>query len=414
MKYYRQAYMDLVQENDLPQFIKDKYILFIIRFFDRVELAFIKEWTYEHRDILLEQLQNANRTITYEKNKYLSIFDSLPTPIIILDKENMIDNLNYAAVELLLGNAIPGADYYAENKTKHIIEIFPCISKEFQVFIAGESNIVKYEKEINFDGKGPKIIEIVFKRMFDVSGQFNGTIITLIDITKRKQMEYAIRRLDRLNLVGEMAASLGHEIRNPMTTVRGFLQLFMDDYVKEREAFALMIEELDRANAIITEFLSLAWNRVVELKLININSIINKIMPLVNAYAMAEEKSVAIKISDIPDLLLDEKEIRQLILNLVRNGLEAMSSGGKVTIKTYMENGSVILAVSDEGHGIKPEILEKLGTPFLTTKEGGTGLGLAICYGIAMRHNANIHVETGENGTTFFVVFPRVTTETSK
>ena len=93
-------------------------------------------------------------------------------------------------------------------------------------------------------------------------------------------------------------------------------------------------------------------------------------------------------------------------MNLYRNGLEAMSPGKVLTISTYMEDENyVVLAVRDQGEGIKPEILEKLGTPFFTTKDNGTGLGLGVCYAIAARHHAKIEIQTGPEGTTFFVKF---------
>ena len=109
--------------------------------------------------------------------------------------------------------------------------------------------------------------------------------------------------------------------------------------------------------------------------------------------------------SKVPNLQLNRNEIRQLILNLYRNGLEAMESGKTLTIRTYMENDDVVLAIEDQGSGIKPEVLEKLGTPFFSTKDNGTGLGLGVCYGIAARHNAKIDIETSSSGTTFFVRF---------
>ncbi|MDD3363823.1 MAG: PAS domain S-box protein [Syntrophomonas sp.] len=227
------------------------------------------------------------------------------------------------------------------------------------------------------------------------------------DISNRKQMEREMTRLDRLHLVGEIAVSIGHEIRNPMTTVRGFLQLMRENthLVQEGEYFDIMIEELDRANSIITEFLSLAKNKMVELKPININSLINNILPLVQASARIQNKSIQLEQEDVPELLVDEKEILQLIYNLVNNALEAMPSGGNVTIKTFMENEKVVLAVCDQGHGIDCELLDKLGTPFFTTKEQGTGLGLAVCYGIATRHKAKIDIETSSRGTTFYIRF---------
>jgi signal transduction histidine kinase len=104
-------------------------------------------------------------------------------------------------------------------------------------------------------------------------------------------------------------------------------------------------------------------------------------------------------------LLLDENEIRQLLLNLVRNSIEAMPAGGNLVIRTFQEDSKVVLSVSDQGAGIPANILDKLGTPFITTKDTGTGLGLPICYQIAHRHNANIEINTSTEGTTFFVYF---------
>lgn len=240
-----------------------------------------------------------------------------------------------------------------------------------------------------------------------------GLIILGTDITERKQMEIEMTRLDRLNLVGEMAASVGHEIGNPMTSVRGFLQMFKDRYGEDKEFMDLMIEEMDRANSIITEFLSLAKNKAVDLKPNSLNSIISKIFPLVQASALVQEKNIIIDSSDIPDLLVDDKEIRQLILNLVKNALESMAAGGTVTIRTFLEEEKVVLAVQDQGYEISSDLLEKLGTPFFTTKEQGAGLGLAVCYRIAARHNAKIDIKTSSTGTTFYVRFPGTSGNTS-
>jgi len=230
----------------------------------------------------------------------------------------------------------------------------------------------------------------------------------LTDITDIRKVEIEMTRLDRLNTVGEMAASIGHEIRNPMTTVRGYLQILRENetYAKEIECFDLMIEEMDRANLIITEFLSLAKDKMVDLQMGNLNSIIRKMLPLIQAKATSKDLSIKLEMNDLPDLLLDKKEIRQLIHNLVNNGIESMSVAGEIIIKTFVEKKNVVLAVKDQGHGIENDLLDKLGTPFFTTKDQGTGLGLAICYRIAVRHNAKIDIETDATGTTFFVKFP--------
>jgi signal transduction histidine kinase len=237
-------------------------------------------------------------------------------------------------------------------------------------------------------------------------GKKHSTIIVR-DITERKRLQKEMARLERLHLVGEMAASIGHEIRNPMTTIRGFLQMVneREDTEKYREYYQLMIEELDRANAIITEYLSMARDKSVDLKPGWLNSSVKALYPLLQADAQYGDKQVQLSLGKPPQLLFDEKEIRQLILNLARNGLEAMQPGGTLTIGTRENNREAELFIKDEGGGLDPMIMEKLGTPFITTKENGTGLGLAVCYSIAKRHNADITIETGAGGTTFSVRF---------
>lgn len=233
-------------------------------------------------------------------------------------------------------------------------------------------------------------------------------LAAVLDVTEQRRMQEEFERLDRLNLVGEIAASIAHEIRNPMTTVRGLLQMLneQEEHFKNHPYYHLMIEELDRANTIISEFLSIAQNKAVDLKYKNLNSIVRALFPLIKADANYSGTEVRMELSEPPELLLDEGEIRQMILNLARNGLEAMPDGGLLKVGTYTDNNEVVLFISDEGKGLEPNLLDKLGTPFLTTKENGTGLGLAICYSIAAHHAARITVDTGARGTTFRVHFP--------
>lgn len=232
-------------------------------------------------------------------------------------------------------------------------------------------------------------------------------IVLMNDISELKQMEKEIARLDQLNLVGEIAASIGHEVRNPMTSVRGFLQLLKDEekFQFYQEYFDLMIEDIDRANHIISEFLSMARHKNVDLKLSSLNTLIEKLAPLIHSDTVAQDKYLMVELNEIPDIMLDEKEIRQMILNLVQNGLEAMEPGGKLLLQTCFEEDSVILMVSDEGRGIPADLIDKIGVPFFTTKQEGTGLGLPVCYSIAARHNANIKIDTGDQGTRFYVCF---------
>lgn len=230
----------------------------------------------------------------------------------------------------------------------------------------------------------------------------------LIDITDRRNADQELARLDRLNMVGEMAAGIAHEVRNPLTTVHGFLQLLAskDNTQQHCEYYQLMIEELNRANSIITDFLSLASQKTFDFESVNISSIVKSLFPLLSADAINKDKDIHLDLEQVPNIQGNENELRQLLLNLARNGFEAMRTSGKtLTVQTYKLENHIILRVRDQGEGIDPTILKKLGTPFLTTKEQGTGLGLAICQSIAVRHNAAIDYESGPNGTMVTVKF---------
>lgn len=242
----------------------------------------------------------------------------------------------------------------------------------------------------------------------DSAEQLVGTATIARDITEQVARDRELARLDRLALVGEMAASIGHELRNPMTTVRGYLQLLSRKpaLTAYRDQMQLMMDELDRMNEIITEFLALARDKRVELAWEDLNRVVTALLPLVTAEGMLQGKLVRCELGELPPLLLDPKEIRQLLLHLVQNGLDAIQSGQAVTIRTSRLPDRVLLEVADQGSGIAPEHLAKLGTPFFTTKPGGTGLGLSLCYSIAARHGASVNVTTDSGGTAFRILFP--------
>lgn len=137
------------------------------------------------------------------------------------------------------------------------------------------------------------------------------------------------------------------------------------------------------------------------------NEIILSIHPLIQADAISSNIDTRLELGDITVLYLDAKEIKQLVLNLTRNAIEAMSAGGQLHLRTDSNDAEIILTVSDQGPGIPQHILDNLGKPFLTTKATGTGLGMAICYRIAHRHNAKLDIDTGPAGTTIHIKFQR-------
>lgn len=202
--------------------------------------------------------------------------------------------------------------------------------------------------------------------------------------------------------------SIAHEIRNPLQTVKGFLQflLFKEAILPYQSHFTLMIDELNRANQIITEFLSFSRTKPTNLELHNINDIIKSVLPLLEAQALEEDKSIEVETNLVPKTMLDEAEIKQVLLNLIKNGLEASPPQGNVKIITESNLTSVKLIIGDNGQGIPPELQENIGMPFFTTKTNGTGLGLSLSLSILERHNAKLSFVSNEDGTTFSIDFP--------
>ncbi len=350
----------------------------------------------------ITERKKAEEALRLSEKRFFTIFNASPAIMsittfaegrFIVANESFLQVLGYNREEII-GRTASDINLWVSPERSEIIKMFQ------------ENKTVKNLECIFSKKSGELITGLYSAEMVCFNGE-QHLLNAMNDITERKRLEEEMARLERLNLIGEMAAGIGHEIRNPMTTVRGFLQLLggKKECAQFNRYYELMIEELDRANSIITEFLSLAKKKTLSKKAQNLNPIVGALLPLIQADATRAEKYVKTTLGDTPDLLLDEKEIRQLILNLVRNGLEAMSPGGYINIRTYLNGKNVVLAVDDQGKGIDPEVLEKIGTPFFTTKDSGTGLGLAVCYSIAARHEATIEVETSPRGTTFYIKF---------
>ncbi|WP_180247511.1 PAS domain S-box protein [Bacillus sp. AFS031507] len=349
---------------------------------------------------LQEEIEERERIANHlyrSQERFRKIFESSPCLMAIFSQKN----LTFIEVNT---SWIKFTGYRQDELEKHKINLKNFVDESTGKPINLDRKI--RNKKISYKTKNGDIRDgLLSTEMIDIDPE-PCTLIVLTDITDTVHLEKEMSRLDRLNLIGEMAAGIAHEIRNPMTTVQGFLQLSRNNSANlSAEIIDLMLDELRRANAIITEFLNLAKNKVSVKKKQNLNTILEALSPLIQAEAFRSNKQVKLDLNKCPDIYLDQKEIRQLILNIALNGLDAMSSNGKLTIKTYTKNQAVILEIKDQGHGISPDVLQKLGTPFFTTKETGTGLGLAICYSVAKRHHAEIDITTGDEGTIFSICF---------
>lgn len=352
----------------------------------------------------IEERNKARDDLLLSEGRFKQIFEASPCLMAICSiiegefiavNNNWVTHTGYSMEELNSSNCEWGIFYEGKEELGEIS------GKEW--------NMTMHNKKVLYKTKSNSIRNGLLSTETIMIENRNCVLIVLNDVTERTRMEKEIYKLDRLNLVGEMAAGIAHEIRNPMTTVHGFLQMGkLDNKQLSIDHLDLMIDELDRANKIIKEFLTLAKNKTSDRKFQSLNEIIKIIYPLLNAEALLAGKRVVLHLEECPMLYLDEKEIRQLLLNIALNGLESMEYDGVLKIKTFVEQENVILQICDSGEGIKEEILDKIGTPFFTTKENGTGLGLAVCYSIAERHDAKISINTSDKGTTFSICFHTV------
>lgn len=342
----------------------------------------------------IEERKRNEKAVEEEHHRLYSIFNGFPGLIIVQEENYKIRYAN-SRFQAKFG---PGEGRFCYDVLAE--STVPC---QHCVNLRIMEDSTSLWKEVLLNNR---LYEVYVHPFTDVDGS-KLILKVFIDITDRKEADRELARLDRLNMVGEMAAGIAHEVRNPLTTVRGFLQLLgsKGDTEHYRDYYELMIQELDRANQIISDFLNLAREKSANFTRTNITNIVRSLVPLLSADALNQDKEFNLELEQIPDFQGNENELRQLILNLARNGFEAMEGGKTLTIQTLKDEDSLILRVCDEGGGVNPVIFEKLGTPFLTTKEQGTGLGLTICKSIAARHNAVLSFESSPTGTTVTVRF---------
>ncbi|MEW6183015.1 MAG: PAS domain S-box protein [Bacillota bacterium] len=351
----------------------------------------------------ISERKSIEEQLRLSRDRFHTIFNACPVPMVLTSQDSYrIVDVNeaflaygYTREELVghPGGQVFGIDEATLRELRRTIKKHGCISGvELTVRDKrGEARQVLYNA-VTIDVNGGKCI-----------------LGAIVDVTERKKQEQEMLRLERLNLAGQLAAVLAHEIRNPIASVKGLLELAGLREEGEcswyRSYAGTITKELDRANLMIKEFLNLAKEKPIIQTVQNLNAVVESVLPLIKADANAGENGLKTDLQPVPDLLLDEQEIRQVILNLTRNGFQAMQPGGCMTVQTFVEGDKVVLAVTDQGSGVKAEFVERLGEPFFSTKEYGTGLGLSVCHRIAQRHNALVSFETGPGGTTFYVKF---------
>lgn len=227
------------------------------------------------------------------------------------------------------------------------------------------------------------------------------------DITDRKRTEELLRKSDKLTVAGELAAGIAHEIRNPLTSLKGFVQFLEAGENYKKEYFHIMHAELDRINEIVNDFLTLAKPQATRTAQKDIQFILENVLSFLQPQLLLHNVQVTMKISDaVLPITCDENQLKQLFINIIKNAMEAMSTGGILRIRVKPEkNQEILIRFLDHGTGIPEERMKKLGEPFYTTKEKGTGLGLMMCYKIVESHKGRITFHSKKGKGTMVNIF---------
>ena len=447
MKYFREGYCDLVRKKNTALVFSDYFIRVINRLFDRIETAFCLEWASLSHDHRTKELQSLNRTCTDEKLKYLTIFESHPLPVFLLNINNQIENINFSAKVLLTGTGIPGEHYYKIFKGKayqvgdNLVNadsdqdfpelmlfdmLFPWMTEDLEAFIDSKDTSMSVEKEIKEKGKY-QFFHIEFSKIVDISEKFSGTIVMLEDITEKKEAEDALRKAKddaqaAAKAKSEFLANMSHEIRTPMNAIIGMSHLALKtdltpqqyDYVKKIDVSA------NSLLGIINDILDFTKIEADKLDIEKINFSLSETLSNVANMIMVKAKEkerleVLFRIDPkIPQYLIgDPLRLSQVIVNLGNNAVK-FTEKGEIILRTDLieqsnSHATIRFSIRDTGIGMTDAQRARLFTAFsqadssTSRKYGGTGLGLTISKRLVNMMHGDIWVESEPGIGTEFI-----------
>lgn len=337
-----------------------------------------------------------------------SFFNQTAEAIIVGDLNGKVLDINPAFENL-----------YGWKKAEVVGQPIPIIPKEFvseanqrwKQVLSGEVIQSLETKHVCKNGS-IKNVEVSISPIKDMEGKIVALTGILRDVTEKKITEEKLVNTEKLSTLGQIAAGLAHEIRNPLAVISGYIQIIGKDNERNSRYSKVMLSELNRIDLIISELLFLGKPQAVHFQRIDIRNIIKEVTILFESQLQQQGVQCVTEFQgEIPDCYLDPNQLKQVFVNTIKNAIEAMpSNGGTISIQVSpITHDELIISIKDTGVGIPEKVLEKIGNPFFTTKEEGTGLGLLVTKQIIESHNGQLNIKSEENkGTTIEILLPTI------
>ncbi len=225
------------------------------------------------------------------------------------------------------------------------------------------------------------------------------------------EMMSNMKETENLAVIGTMSTTIAHEIRNPLTALKGFTQIQKERNLEDTMSYEIMLQEIERINEFVSELMLLGKPKPTNYEWCNIREILLYVVQLMESYATQYKVKFHLQVDgNLPVINGDDKQLKQVLLNIIKNGIESMPKGGDIQIHAYKKAGeNLCISIEDQGFGIENEKIEKIGKAFYTTKENGTGLGLMITYKIIEEHQGSIAIQSSMGvGTKVEIYLPTV------
>jgi PAS domain S-box-containing protein len=336
---------------------------------------------------------------------YQRLIKFLPEPIVIIDN-GVILYTNISSIKLIK------ASHEDEVVGKSIFSFIHPDYHEESIKVARqviETDIpTPFQERVLICTNGDHITVEISSIRIEYMGK-PATLSVLRDLTERKNTEERFVKSEKLSAIGQLAAGVAHEIRNPLTALKGFTQLLQRDLGDKYHYLSIMQSEIERINEIVNEFMSLSKPHLVQFSSGNIRTILHGVVSILETLAILKNIIILLDDSDLYAIIhCDENQLKQVFINIITNAMDAMPQGGQIYISIQLINADqLLIRFQDQGHGIPEDIISKIGEPFFTTKDSGTGLGLMICHRIIEAHHGKILITSEVNiGTTVDILLP--------